>query len=129
MEKHLIKKALVFTVIILFIFMSITPSSAVDNVKKSTIPFSDGDILYVGGNGTGNYTRIQDAINDAENGDTVFVYDDSSPYLENILVNKSIKLIGEDKETTIIDGRNYENTILIVSDNVYLYGFCIQNSG
>jgi hypothetical protein len=45
--------------------------------------------LYVGGTGEGNYSRIQDAIDDAVDGDTVFVYDDSSPYYEHIRINKS----------------------------------------
>jgi hypothetical protein len=33
-----------------------------------------GNILYVGGGGPGNYTKIQDAINNAINGDTIFVF-------------------------------------------------------
>ena len=43
-------------------------------------------ILYVGGNGPNNYTTIQQAITNATNGDTVFVYDDSSPYFEHIII-------------------------------------------
>jgi parallel beta-helix repeat protein len=123
------KRYLVIGIILSLVCLSITPSTAVYNIKESSTPIFNGNTLYVGGIGPDNYTRIQDAIDNAVDGDTVFVYDDSSPYLENILVNKSIKLIGENKDTTIIDGRNHENTILIVSDNVYLYGFCIQNSG
>jgi hypothetical protein len=87
MEKHLIKKGLVFAVIILFVCISITPSYAIDNLKESSTPVFDGNTLYVGGMGPGNYTSIQDAINDAENGDTVFVFDDSAPYYENLEKN------------------------------------------
>lgn len=68
--------------------------------------FSNGNILYVGGSGANNYTSIQDAIDDAENGDIVFVYDDSSPYYECIIINKSIELKGENKYTTVIKYRN-----------------------
>ncbi|RLF45340.1 MAG: hypothetical protein DRN29_06910, partial [Thermoplasmata archaeon] len=64
----------------------------------------NGNILYVGGSGTGNYSRIQDAIDDANDGDTIFVYSNSSPYYEHIIINKSINLVGENKNTTIIDG-------------------------
>ena len=46
--------------------------------------------LYVGGTGPGNYTSIQSAIDDAINGDTVFVYDDSSPYNEQIINERGI---------------------------------------
>jgi parallel beta-helix repeat protein len=98
--------------------------------KQSTIATSGGNTLYVGGSGPNNYTKIQDAINDSLDGDTVFVYDDSSPYYENLNVSKSINLRGEDEITTIIDG-NISNTsyfcITIFADNVTLSGFTIQN--
>ena len=77
-------------IIALFICMSFTPSVAVYTVKKPSIPVSNGDTLYVGGTGEDNYTRIQKAIDNASDGDTVFVYDDSSPYYEFVEVNKSI---------------------------------------
>ena len=35
-----------------------------------------GNILYVGGSGPGNFTSIQDAVNNASEGDTVFVFDE-----------------------------------------------------
>ncbi len=123
----LLYKTLVIGIILLFICMSITPSSAVDTVKKSSTPISDGNIFYVGGSGEGNYTTIQDAINDSSNGDTVFVYDESSPYKENLKVEKSIILKGEKKETTIINGIRHEIAVNILSDNVVLSGFTIQN--
>jgi len=66
----------------------------------------DGNTLYVGGDGPGNYSSIQDAIDDASDGDTVFVFDDSSPYKEGININKSLNIIGENRETTVIDGED-----------------------
>ncbi|HDO19095.1 MAG TPA: PKD domain-containing protein [Thermoplasmatales archaeon] len=59
-----------------------------------------GRILYVGGVGPGNYTSIQSAIDDASDGDTIFVY--PGIYRENLVINKSINLIGANKSTTII---------------------------
>jgi len=88
-----------------------------------------GNTLYVGGNGTGNYSKIQDAINDSSNGDTVFVYDDSSPYHGDVIVNKSIILEGENKNTTIIDGlKTYHHGIRILSNNTTVLNFKIQNN-
>ncbi len=86
-----------------------------------------GNILYVGGSGPGNYTKIQDAINTANDGDTIFVYDDSSPYYENLEVNKSIMIQGEEIQTTIIDGTNRSDGITITADDVTITGFTIQN--
>ncbi len=87
----------------------------------------DSNIFYVGGDGPGNYSRIQDAINDASDGDTVFVY--NGIYVENLIVYKSINLIGENRNTTIIDGNKNDSVVQIDSDWVYIKGFSIQNSG
>jgi len=89
---------------------------------------SNGSILYVGGTEPDNYTRIQDAIDNASDGDTVFVFDDMSPYYENIVVDKSINLIGEDKETTVIDGQRIDDVIYVTADWVNISGFTIQKS-
>jgi parallel beta-helix repeat protein len=83
--------------------------------------------FYVGGNEPGNYTRIQDAIDNTSDGDIVFVYDDSSPYYENIRINNSIHLIGENKDTTIIDGGGSGGIVKIFSDEVNISKFTIQN--
>ncbi len=123
-----LSKTLVIGIIILFIGMSFTPSVAVDTVKKPSMPISNGNTLYVGGSGEGNYTKIQDAIDNANNGDTVFVYDDSSPYYEILVVDKSIWLIGENKNTTVINGRFiYDDVVTIYADDTIVSGFTITN--
>jgi len=87
-----------------------------------------GSTLYVGGTGPDNYTNIQDAIDDATAGDTVFVYDDSSPYYERLQLNKSIFLIGEEKRTTIIDGEGMNQDIATcTSAATMITGFTIFN--
>ena len=97
-------------------------------VKIGTLS-SNGNTFYVGGSGPNNYTKIQDAINDASNGDTVFVYDDSSPYYENVVVGKSINLLGENRDTTILDGNNSGDVVYVTADWVNISGFKIKNSG
>ena len=138
MKKNIIKKGLVLGTIILFIGISIIPSIGGANVKQRCLKDnmssyvnldSRDNILYVGGSGPDNYTRIQDAINDAISGDTVFVYDISSPYIENIMIEgKSITLMGEDKWTTFIEAEYKADAIFINADDVNLMGFTIQNS-
>jgi parallel beta-helix repeat protein len=88
---------------------------------------SNGNKLFVGGSGAGNYTSIQGAIDDAENGDDVFVY--NGIYIENLIVNKSIDLIGENREITVIDGNSSNDVIIIINDNVLITNFSIKNSG
>jgi len=124
----MLKKCLAILIIFLFIGMSIVPSTAVQELKEKPSPISfDGNTLYVGGSGPNNYTTIQSAINNASDGDTVFVYDDSSPYYENLIIDKSINLIGENKLTTHLDGGNNNNTIYLSADGINLSGFTIQN--
>ncbi|HEC77068.1 MAG TPA: PKD domain-containing protein [Thermoplasmatales archaeon] len=84
------------------------------------------NILYVGGSGANNYTKIQDAIDNASDGDTIFVY--SGIYYENVVVNKTINLIGENKSTTIIDGNETGNVISVIANYTYIKNFTIRNS-
>jgi parallel beta-helix repeat protein len=118
------RKYLVVGIILLFVGTYIIPAIAY-GIEKPLLPTSRGNILYVGGSGPGNYTRIKDAINNASDGDTIFVYDDSSPYLENLTITKTINLIGEGKETTIIDGDGYHYTIVLNAEHVTIENFSI----
>ena len=75
------------------------------------------------------YVTIQSAIDatDTLDGHTIFV--SSGTYYEHLVVNRSISLVGESKETTIIHGRSIGNVINITASNVKLNGFTIRNSG
>lgn len=84
-----------------------------------------GNTLYVGGDGPGNYTSIQSAIDAANPGDTIFVY--IGTYYESIVIDKSIDLIGEDKETTIIDAEKNGHVVVILSNYVTVDGFTVRN--
>ena len=75
------KKNLSFTLVILSVVallagMCVIPSTVSVTVEQSSISTLYGNVLYVGGTGPKNYTKIQNAIDNASNGDTVFVFDD-----------------------------------------------------
>jgi parallel beta-helix repeat protein len=108
--------------------MSLGINTRITNTTEQPSAFSRGETLYVGGSGDGNYTEIQDAIDNASDGDTIFVYDDSSPYYEHILINKEINVVGENKETTIIDAQEQDNVVRIISNHSSLKYFTLQNS-
>jgi parallel beta-helix repeat protein len=94
-----------------------------DDLTNPTIDF------YVDDDGGADFENIQDAINQSSDGYTIFVY--NGTYYENIRINKKITLIGENKNSTIIDGsrRNGYDVILVLADFVIISSFTIQNSG
>jgi nitrous oxidase accessory protein len=107
------------------ILLGIQTASAV-NITQSQ-PLASAGWIYVGGGGPGNYTTIQSAINAASNGDTIFVY--SGTYLENLIINTSVTLLGENKTTTIIQGNSLNPTVEILAESVKIQGFSIKNDG
>jgi len=121
----MIRKWLTVGIILLFVATGIIPAIAQDTEKSLSSP--RGNWLYVGGSGPGNYTKIQDAIDDAGDGDTVFVY--SGVYNEQLFVNKSINLLGENKSTTIINGQENGCIITLLADNNIITNFTIKNAG
>jgi parallel beta-helix repeat protein len=112
-------------IILLFVGLDIIPTIAQD-INKPSQPIPHGKWWYVGGNGPENYTNIQDAIDNASNGDTVFVF--NGTYVGYVVINKSITLKGDDKNTTIIKGF-FAYTVSIISDWVNMSGFTIHNNG
>jgi len=96
----------------------------------------DGNTIYVDDdnisgpwNGTQEYPYqyIQDAVNAAENADTVFVY--NGTYYENVVINKSIALVGENKDSTIINGSSDvnvpEHAVTLNTDYCGVWGFTL----
>jgi parallel beta-helix repeat protein len=88
---------------------------------------TDGSIYFVSISEDGNFSTIQDAIDYATSEDTIYVK--KGIYYENIVIDKSIILIGENNTNTIIDGRGAGNVIKINSDNVTIKNLTIQHSG
>lgn len=70
---------------------------------------------------------IQDAIDAASDGDTIFIY--RGNFEENIIVSKSITLVGEDMNDTTIDGGGSGDVISITADDVIIQNLTVQNSG
>ena len=71
-----------------------------------------------------NYPTIQEAINHANEGDTILVR--AGTYNENIVVNKTLHLRADYREA-IIHGDNVSSTVIVEADNVTLVGFKITN--
>jgi len=91
-----------------------------------------GNTLYVGGTGPGNYTKIQTAINSASSGDIIFVF--GGTYYEKLDITKDMTIIGENEDTTFIDGGSNGHVINAhgIADSeiqVSLLHLTIRNAG
>ena len=75
-----------------------------------------------------NFSSIQDVIDDANttHGHTILV--DAGTYYENVVVNKSISLIGADRNTTIINGGGFGDVLNVTVNSVEINGFTVRNS-
>jgi parallel beta-helix repeat protein len=122
MRHELIVKSIIFGIVVLFIGVGIASAHTVESSNPQ--PMTRGNILYVGGSGPGNYTTIQAAINNATNGNIIFVY--NKTYNENIDTKlKKITLIGENRDITIINGQTTVPTVRIGSSDVTITRFTI----
>ena len=118
------KAILIFGIIFLLVGVSINPSIGINIEKKSIKILNEGNTFYVGGNGTGNYSKIQDAIDNASDGDTVFVY--QSTYVENINVDKQLSIISvKGPDFTVVQAESSDYIFDITKDYVNINGFKI----
>jgi parallel beta-helix repeat protein len=69
------------------------------------------------------WDTVQEAINDVQDDDIIYVYNGNYP--EGITVNRSISLYGESKEQVII--QSLSTVIDIVSESVKINGFTVKN--
>lgn len=120
------RKSMAVGITLLFIATVLLPTTA-QNIRILPESTSRGNWWYVGGSGPGNYSRIQDAIDNATDGDSIYVFDDSSPYIEHLQIGKSIALVGEEKQSTIIEF--YDSMVIhIMASKVTVSNFTLQHS-
>lgn len=96
----------------------------------ATVTQAGAEIFTVDGNGGGNFTSIQDAVNSAHSGDTVMV--NPGVYRENVVVDKELTILSNpdlltnNTKRTYVIGAVPENDVFgIYSNNVNIDGFYV----
>ncbi len=74
-----------------------------------------------------SYSTIQAAIDALETLDGHEIFVASGIYYEQVVVNKSLSLIGADRSTTIIDGGDEGRVVYVIADHVEVRDFTIQH--
>jgi len=117
------KKVLMTFLLISFLIISnFTVGGKSTTLDKNKLEKSTNTI-YVDDDGGEDYTKIQDAIDNASIGSTIFVYNGN--YTEKLKINKTLILVGENHIKTNIRG---EGTFEICANNVNVSNFAIDNS-
>lgn len=148
---NIFRKYLVIGIIFLFVGASVLPTigtkelnSMFSEIETTEVKSEKGKIggsdlccdcdIWVDndsecpGNGTLEwpYCKIQYAIENASSGDCICVM--NGTYYENVFINKSINLIGENRDTTVIDGGNNGVVVYIYYTNqVNISSFTVTN--
>jgi len=128
-DKRYLKKVMVIRdklILILFvgviltsIFTSIGSANILGCMESPKIWYVDDDLQDYPG---ADFAKIQDAVNAASAGDTIIVY--SGTYYENVLLNKTITLMGKGMPT--VDANDI--AITIDADDCKVEGFRCVNS-
>lgn len=99
-------------------------------INGSASAKSSPSVLYVDTEGNGNYTTIQDAVNNATSGDTIIVY--PGTYTENVNVNVSnlsiLSYSGNPEDTTVKYLGVLSHNFKISARDVTISGFNIAGS-
>lgn len=111
----------IISVCIIFLFLGLL------RLNFNSVNGSNGSVIHV----PGDYPRIGWAVGNATDGDTILVA--PGVYQENVVVNKSLRIVGEAMNATVVDGGGYDwqritTCFLILSANVSIENLTIQDA-
>jgi len=125
MKRKAGRASLILFSILLLNIAIIFNAHAVELINSDT----EKNVIVVDINGEGDYSSIQDAINNEQKGSLIYIK--KGEYCEIIDIRKQIELIGEDKELTLINPISETNkyAIYVGTENVIIKDLSIKNRG
>ena len=137
-KNQLLIRALVIGMVIMFIGASSLPGLAanvkIKNTQTKSMPLMNRDIIYVDDDNTAGpwdgtqahpYQYIQDGIDNANAGDTIYVF--NGTYIENVYINKAVDLVGESKESVFVTSASGSEIIQLKVDYIDISGISVIN--
>jgi len=123
------KKKAMLTILISLILSFVSFSGCIEETSQiedpKTVYIDDDYDNTISGWGVDHFDTVQAGIENVSEGGTVYV--NNGIYYENIVINKSITLIGEDKVTTIIDSNEKGDVVNIVAENCTIQNINLSN--
>jgi parallel beta-helix repeat protein len=136
------KKAIIIGIVLLFFGASVLPNviskEVVSSPSLTMVNFNGRNWTVDDEEGDANFTSIQAAIDDASDGDTIYVYSGYYPEAVTLSTRKELDIIGIAEEYGVngsdvgkpqVDGLGNKNVFLLdYCENIELDGFEIFNS-
>jgi parallel beta-helix repeat protein len=121
--KGRIKKTMITTAIMILLQVTLVFLVQSETINQT----NDNSLIIVDKNGNGEYTSIQEAINHATSGSTIYIK--NGEYPEIIQIKKTVWLIGEDKDSTLINPISEENkyAIYVGAPNIKIKNMGVTN--
>ena len=107
--------------------VTVVASTSSGTVTNTTGPLTVAPrtLVTVDDSGGADFTKIQDAVDFAQDGYKIFVY--AGSYDENVVVRKELEIVGQSRTSVLLDGGGLDG-VLIAADRVVLHNFTILNA-
>jgi parallel beta-helix repeat protein len=118
-ERKLLKRT-VSVIILTLLLISVWTIAPSIRLASASLPVHNID--------TGeDFATIQETIDAPNTMDWNHISVDAGTYVENVVLHKSLTLIGENKYSTIIDGNGLDHVVNLKANSTRVTGFTLQN--